>query len=157
MPSGGARIPRTSKTGKTSPVRFSTERLRAVAQAFTNPGHLGAMVETVPQAVAEYGAQNLGAGDAIVVNDPYRGGTHLNDLVLITPVHDGDEVFGYVATLAHHVDVGGGAPASLGAFREIYQEGIVIPPVKLVAEGEIVGDVLASDPGTGAVQAGDYG
>ena len=118
------------------------ERLRAVAQAFTNPGHLGAMVETVPQAVAEYGAQNLGAGDAILVNDPYRGGTHLNDLVLITPVHDGDEVFGYVATLAHHVDVGGGAPASLGAFREIYQEGIVIPPVKLVAEGEIVRDVL---------------
>ena len=78
------------------------------------------------------------------------GGVHLNDITLISPVYHQDELFGYVASLVHHVDVGGGAPASIGAFREVYQEGIIIPPVKLVQGGEIVPDifrlVLATDP-----------
>ena len=56
--------------------------------------------------------------------------------------HDG-ELIGYVANLAHHVDVGGGAPASIGAFREVFQEGVIIPPVKLVEAGEVVHDVFA--------------
>ena len=53
-----------------------------------------------------------------------------------------DELLGYVANLAHHVDVGGGAPASIGAFREVFQEGVIIPPVRLVAGGAIVDDVF---------------
>ena len=62
-------------------------------------------------------------GDAILVNHPYIGGGHLNDVTLIAPFfHDG-EILGYVACLAHHVDVGGGAPASVGSFREVFQEG----------------------------------
>ena len=68
----------------------------------------------------------------LVTNDPYRGGVHLNDVTLISPVHHEGELVGYVANLAHHVDVGGGAPATIGAFREVYQEGVIIPPVKLV-------------------------
>ena len=67
---------------------------------------------------------------------------HLNDITLISPVYHGGKAVGYVACLAHHVDVGGGAPASIGAFREIYQEGIIIPPVKLVEGGEIDPDVF---------------
>ena len=67
---------------------------------------------------------------------------HLNDISLISPVHDGDELLGYVANLAHHVDVGGGAPASIGAFREVFQEGVIIPPVKVVDGGRIVQDVF---------------
>ena len=66
----------------------------------------------------------------------------MNDVTLISPVYYGSEIFGYLASLAHHVDVGGGAPASIGAFREIYQEGIVIPPVKLVKEGALDEDIL---------------
>ncbi len=78
----------------------------------------------------------------IITNDPYPSGVHLNDVSLISPVHYGGELLGYVANLAHHVDVGGGAPASIGAFREVFQEGVIIPPVKLVDAGRIVADVF---------------
>jgi N-methylhydantoinase B len=67
---------------------------------------------------------------------------HLNDITLISPVHHEGELLGYVANLAHHVDVGGGAPASIGAFREVFQEGVIIPPVKVVEGGAIVDDVF---------------
>ena len=64
-------------------------------------------------------------------------------MTLVSPVHADGELVGYVANLAHHVDVGGGAPASIGAFREVFQEGVIIPPVKLVESGAIVEDVFA--------------
>lgn len=116
--------------------------LRVIAQAFAQPVHLGNMVKLVPGAIRQYGADRLGPGDMIVVNDPYLGSIHLNDVTVIAPVfHDG-RLFGYLANLAHHVDVGGGAPASIGAFREIYQEGVQIPPVKLVDRGELVDDTF---------------
>src|SRR6185312_16319855 len=117
--------------------------LRAVAQGFTQPVHLGSMVEQTPRAIRDYGAENLGAGDAIITNEPFPSGVHLNDVTLISPVHHRGELLGYVANLAHHVDVGGGAPASVGSFREVFQEGIIIPPVKIVEAGEIVPDVFA--------------
>lgn len=116
--------------------------LRPVAQAFNQPNHLGSLVQLVPAAVAEYGAEDLGPGDAILVNYPYPKGVHLNDISLISPVFHAGERFGYVVSLAHHVDVGGGAPASIGAFREIYQEGVIIPPVKILQDGEIVRDIF---------------
>ena len=117
-------------------------QLRPIAQAFTQPNHLGSMVQTVNSAVTDYGPQNLEPADVLVVNYPYTGGVHLNDIVLISPVYFENEIFGYVANLAHHVDVGGGAPASVGAFREVYQEGVIITPVKLVSRGKIVSDVF---------------
>jgi N-methylhydantoinase B len=121
---------------------FFDHRLRTIAQAFTQAVHLGSMVESVPRAVEEYGAQDLGSGDALLTNHPYPVGAHLNDITLITPVYHRDRLIGYVANLAHHVDVGGGAPASIGAFREVYQEGVIIPPVKLVRSGQLVPDVF---------------
>ncbi len=121
---------------------FFDRHLRSVAQAFAQPNHLGSLVEFVPRVVKAYGVENFGPGDAILANDPYLGGVHLNDITLISPVFHNDEIFGYVASLAHHVDVGGGAPASIGAFREVYQEGIIIPPVKLVQGGTIVPDIF---------------
>ena len=121
---------------------FFDRELQAVAQAFAQPSHLGSLAEFVPRAIREYGVDNLGPGDAILSNHPYLGGVHLNDITLMSPVYHEDELFGYVASLAHHVDVGGGAPASIGAFREVFQEGIIIPPVKLVDRGEIVDDVF---------------
>ena len=121
---------------------FFDARLRPVAQGFAQPVHLGSMVEQVPKAVGRYGAERLGPGDVLVTNDPHPSGVHLNDVSLISPVHDDDGLIGYVANLAHHVDVGGGAPASIGAFREVFQEGVIIPPIKLVAGGRIVPDVF---------------
>ena len=78
----------------------------------------------------------------IITNEPFPSGVHLNDISLISPVHHDGELLGYVANLAHHVDVGGGAPASIGAFREVFQEGVIIPPVKVVEGGRIVRDVF---------------
>ena len=121
---------------------FFDRSMRTVAQSFSQPNHLGSLVETVPKALEVYGLDNLREGDGIIVNNPYTGGVHLNDIALISPVYYEGEVFGYVACLAHHVDVGGGAPASIGAFREVYQEGVIIPPVKLVHNGEINKDVF---------------
>ena len=121
---------------------FFDAELRCVAQGFAQPVHLGSMVEQVPKAILAYGAGRLGPGDMLLTNNPYTGGVHLNDVNLICPVHVDGELLGYVANLAHHVDVGGGAPASIGAFQEVFQEGVIIPPVKLVEGGKIVNDVF---------------
>ena len=117
-------------------------KLRAIAQSFSQPNHLGSMVKTVQRSVTAYESEHLGEGDVLVVNYPYIGGVHLNDICLISPVYYQGTLVAYVANLAHHVDVGGGAPASVGSFKEIYQEGVIIPPVKLVSSGKIVPDVM---------------
>jgi N-methylhydantoinase B len=78
----------------------------------------------------------------LITNDPYGGGVHLNDVTIIAPVFAEGSIVGYVANLAHHVDVGGGAPASIGAFREVFQEGVIIPVVRLVERGTIVDDLF---------------
>jgi N-methylhydantoinase B len=121
---------------------FFDAGLRPVAQGFAQPVHLGSMVQQIPQAVRRYGSERLGPGDMVITNDPYPSGVHLNDMSLIAPVHVDGVLLGYVANLAHHVDVGGGAPASIGAFREVFQEGVIVPPVRLVRDGRIVDDVF---------------
>ena len=121
---------------------FFDRKLRAVAQAFTQPIHLGGLFHMVPVVIRSYGAEKLGPGDGILTNYPFLGGVHLNDVTLISPVYYHGEIYGYLASLAHHVDVGGGAPASIGAFREIYQEGIIIPPVKIVKNGALDDDIF---------------
>ena len=122
---------------------FFDAELRAVAQGFTQPVHLGSMVEQTPRAIRDYGPENLGPSDVLITNEPFPSGVHLNDVTLVSPVFAGGELLGYVANLAHHVDVGGGAPASIGAFREVFQEGVIVPPVKIVEAGRIVEDVFA--------------
>lgn len=115
---------------------FVDHRGRMVAQAFCQPAHLVTIGRLVPRAVAEYGAENLHPGDMLAVNDPHRQASHLNDIFLVAPFFHAGELLGYVTNTCHHVDVGGGAPASIGAFREIYQEGIILPVVKLVSREE---------------------
>jgi N-methylhydantoinase B len=89
-------------------------------------------------------------GDVVMLNDPFYGGTHLPDITLVAPVyvetrgraaHIGPDF--YVASRAHHADVGGAYPGSMGLCREIYQEGVRIPPVKLMRAGVMDRDVLA--------------
>ncbi len=130
------------KTRQDFSCAFFDRDCRPISQAFSQPVHLGSFVELIPNSVKEYGAENLGPGDMLVVNNPFGGGSHLNDVTVFGPVHHEGELVGYVASLAHHVDVGGGAPASIGPFQEIYQEGIIIPPVKLVKNGEINEDIF---------------
>src|SRR5499433_3113860 len=122
---------------------FFDRELRTVAQAFAQPSHLGSLAHIVPHAVRTYGTEHLEPGDGILINDPYLGGVHLNDITLITPVFDRHDLVGYVANIAHHVDVGGGAPGSIGVSSEIYQEGLVIPPVRFVQGGQIDKNLFA--------------
>ena len=106
------------------------------------PVHLGSMPMSVAAAIA---ALELGPGDVAVLNDPYAGGTHLPDLTLVMPVHLRRErrpAF-YVANRAHHADVGGAQAGSMGLAREVFQEGLRIPPVKILDRGRIVRDVMA--------------
>ncbi|HUG42528.1 MAG TPA: hydantoinase B/oxoprolinase family protein [Longimicrobiales bacterium] len=112
-----------------------------VAMGDHMPVHLGAMPMSVQAALEDLGP--LRPGDVAALNDPFRGGTHLPDITLVAPVHVNgeDRPLAYVAARAHHADVGGMAPGSMPLATEIYQEGLRIPPVRLVARGRRVEDV----------------
>ncbi len=130
------------KTRKDYSCALFDNQLRLIAQAFAQPAHLGIVSRAIPIVINRYGADNLGPGDTLIVNDPYCGCCHLNDVALITPVFDEvGQKLAYLANMAHHVDVGGSAPSSLPLSQEIYQEGIIIPPVKIVCNGSINRDV----------------
>lgn len=108
---------------------------RMTAQAAHIPVHLGSMPASVEAAVRAFG--RLEAGDVIVLNDPYFGGTHLPDVTMVSPVFVGSEARFFVASRAHHADVGGMSPGSLPLSTELYQEGLILPPVKLVEAGKV--------------------
>src|SRR5919202_5578907 len=115
------------------------ERGMMVAQAEHMPVHLGAM----PEAVAAIMERDPEPGDVFAINDPYSGGTHLPDITLVSPLANEGEIIGYAVTRAHHSDVGGMRPGSMPSdSREIFQEGLIIPPVRLVHSGDYVDDVL---------------
>ena len=116
-----------------------------IAQGDHLPVHLGAMPLSVRAAIRDV---RLEPGDAVILNDPFRGGTHLPDITLVSPVFlPGARGFQkpafFVANRAHHSDVGGMSPGSMPLAREIFQEGLIIPPVKLVKRGEIDTGILA--------------
>src|SRR3984885_9193855 len=106
------------------------------------PVHLGAMPLSVQHALAAF---DLGRGDVVIVNDPFRGGTHLPDITAVSGVFTGKSRSAdfYVASRAHHADVGGMSPGSMPLAREIYQEGLRIPPVLLMKSGKVQRDVMA--------------
>ncbi len=113
-----------------------------VSQAAHIPVHLGAMPASVDAALAAYSVwQN---GDVVMLNDPFQGGTHLPDVTLVSPVFlEGENTpMFFIASRAHHADIGGMTPGSLPLSTEIYQEGLIIPPVKLYAAGVLNEDLL---------------
>ena len=120
---------------------FDAERC-VIAMGDHMPVHLGSMPMSVKIAAETL---QLRRGDMAILNDPYAGGTHLPDITLVLPVFvDGrDEPFFYVAARAHHADVGGMFAGSMGPAREIYQEGIRIPPLRIMRNGEIDREVLS--------------
>jgi N-methylhydantoinase B len=114
-------------------------RGQMVMQAEHIPVHLGAM----PAAVAAVLDEDHADGDAWILNDPYRGGTHLPDITAVTPVFSGGELIGFAASRAHHADVGGAVPGSMPAdSTTLDEEGVVIPPTRLVRGGRIDRAVL---------------
>jgi N-methylhydantoinase B len=110
-----------------------------VAQAAHIPVHLGSTPLSVAAAIA---ARPMRAGDVVVLNDPYAGGTHLPDVTVVAAVFAGRRRIGYVANRAHHADIGGMSPGSMPLATEIYQEGFRLPPVHLLRGGTIESDIL---------------
>ena len=115
---------------------------QVIAMGDHMPVHLGSMPMSV-RAVIERLA--LAAGDVAMVNDPFAGGTHLPDITLVAPVFlaRATRPAFFVASRAHHADIGGAYAGSMGTCREIYQEGVRIPPVKLVHGGKLDDGVMA--------------
>lgn len=110
-------------------------RGRMVAQAEHIPVHLGAM----PESVAAVIAHDPQPGETWILNDPFAGGSHLPDITLVTPLAIDGEIRAYACTRAHHSDVGGMVPGSLPATSTtIWQEGLILPPVRLTPEVESV-------------------
>jgi N-methylhydantoinase B len=107
---------------------------RMVAQAAHIPVHLGSMPASVQAALEA--VPDLGPGDVVILNDPYYGGTHLPDITMVSPVFVEGHLTFFVASRAHHADVGGMSPGSLPLSTELYQEGIIIPPLKLIEAGK---------------------
>ncbi len=145
-------------------------RGRMIAQAAHIPVHLGSMPLSVKECVVHL---DFEPGDVAVLNDPYHGGTHLPDITFVAPVFgsgaSGTEpaygrdlpdsrLIGFVASRAHHADVGGLSPGSMPLSGEIFQEGLIIPPVMLVRAGEIDRDLwglLLANVRTPDERAGD--
>ncbi len=115
-------------------------RAQPVALGDHMPVHLGAMPQSVVAALAH---RTLADGDIVVLNDPFHGGTHLPDITTVRGVWvaGSDEPIAYVASRAHHADVGGATPGSMPLSKEIFQEGIRIPPVFLARNGIIQPDI----------------
>jgi N-methylhydantoinase B/oxoprolinase/acetone carboxylase alpha subunit len=138
------------------------ERADCSAALFTPPGellvqaehipvHLGSMPASVAAAISS--GLDLGPGDQLVLNDPFAGGTHLNDITLVAPCFVGTRLIGWVANRAHHADLGGMAPGSIPPEAvEIYQEGLRIPPVLL---GPAVIALLTANSRTPEERRGD--
>lgn len=134
-----------------------------VAQAAHIPVHLGSMPLSVLAAVHSF--EKLSPGDMILLNNPYQGGTHLPDLTLVAPVFsttpaiNPPQLLGYVANRAHHADIGGMTPGSMPVAREIFQEGLIIPPVKAIQAGQVnqpVLDLLLANVRTPQERLGDF-
>jgi N-methylhydantoinase B len=110
-----------------------------VAQGDHMPVHLGSMGDSVRAALAN---ARLGRDDMVLLNDPYSGGTHLPDLTLVAGVWSAGRPILYVASRAHHSDIGGMCPGSMPLSREIFQEGLRLPPVRVVRGGRLEEDLL---------------
>jgi N-methylhydantoinase B len=107
------------------------------------PGHVGTVQFTVTGVIEHIGTENMRPGDVYMMNDPFIGGTHNNDIRLVKPIFREAEIVGYVATSGHWTDVGGTVPGSFFiTATENYQEGVRIPPVLIARDGEVRRDVL---------------
>jgi N-methylhydantoinase B len=126
------------------------------AQAAHIPVHLGSMAYAMQDIVTRIDWQ---AGDMVIVNDPYLGGTHLPDVTVIAPLFEGDRRVAFVANRAHHADIGAESPGSMPISSSLEEEGLVIPPTRLIRAGQLDEELLDSIIGrirSGAAGRGDF-
>ncbi len=132
-----------------------THKGETLAQGSHIPVHLGAMPLSVQAALK---AVRFEDGDLVILNDPYKGGTHLPDITCITPIFIDGELAFFAANRAHHSDVGGMSPGSMPLATELFQEGLIIPPLKLESRGRRnaeVFDLILSNVRTPDERRGD--
>jgi len=125
---------------------FSTlildRRGNLIATAGLNPAMLGASLYAATWIIGEIGPENFDEGDVWIHNDPYRGGSHMPEHMMITPIYIDGEIAAYVGNIAHLAEIGGMAPGSFAATAtDVYQEGLRLPPIRLFRRGEAVRDV----------------
>jgi N-methylhydantoinase B len=108
-----------------------------VAQGNDIPVHLGAMPFAAKGILARFPVDDWRPGDVALSNDPYCGGSHLPDMTMVTPIHDGARVLGFAASRVHWPDIGGSAPGSSAVTDEIIKEGLRIPPIRVARGGEV--------------------
>ncbi|MFX1282859.1 MAG: hydantoinase B/oxoprolinase family protein [Promethearchaeota archaeon] len=114
-----------------------------LAQAEHIPVHLGAMFSSIAAILQEFPIEAMNPGDVIILNSPYTGGTHLPDVTFLMPIFINNKLSFFVNNRAHHADIGGSTPGSMpGISTELFEEGLVIPPIKLYDQGKEVKDVM---------------
>ncbi len=115
-----------------------------LAQAEHIPVHLGAMFSSIAAILQEFPVEAMNPNDIIILNSPFTGGTHLPDVTFLMPVFiNNNEVSFFVNNRAHHADIGGSTPGSMpGVASELFEEGLIIPPIKLYDRGKEVKDVM---------------
>lgn len=127
--------PIVKEGGDASSALFSTGG-ETIAQAESIPIHLGCLVPAVEKIIAVYPPQEMAEGDVYIMNDPYDGGSHLPDIIIVVPVIYQGSTVALSATMAHNQDVGGKSPGSVPTdATEIFQEGVIIPPLKFYDRG----------------------
>ena len=100
-----------------------------VAQAEMIPMQTAALSMSFKAAKARLGLDDIGASEAVVMNDPYHGGQHLNDIILFTPIFQGERLLGWAGSTAHHLDIGGGSAGINTRATDLIQEGLILPPI----------------------------
>src|SRR5215475_4536354 len=117
---------------------------QVIAQAAAIPIHLGCLIPAVEQVLTSFPADGMSPGDVYVLNDPYQGGTHLPDIVLVMPVFARERLVALATAMCHHQEIGGMVPGSLPPnATDLFQEGLRIPPLKLVDRGQPVEPLFA--------------
>lgn len=117
--------------------------IQLLSQAANCPIHLSAMKFSAEEAVNTIGKDNVFDGDVLVVNDPYKGGTHINDISFIKPIYYKKELIGYAVSRGHWMDLGGGGAGGQAFSTHIAAEGLRLPPLKIYRENNINEDLLA--------------
>ena len=130
-----------------------------IAQAEFCPAHLGAIIYVVEWTILEIGSENFHEGDVVFHNDPFRGGCHLPEYCVIKPVFDDGELIAYTACIGHMTEVGGKVPGGFaGDATEVFQEGLRIPPLKIIEGGrdvEAVWNIIMANVRTPRISYGD--
>src|SRR3546814_859320 len=124
------------KEGMDCSAALFTVEGETVAQATAIPVHLGTMVPALRSVLREFPVETMSEGDVYIINDPYWGGSHLPDITIVMPAYIDGDPFALSVCTVHHQDVGGMAIGSLpSTATEIFQEGLRLPPLKLVDRG----------------------